>query len=333
MPDESVQTPATAGGGNEATETMEVISLPIDKLRPAPWNARRHFDDAALDDLGKSLQELGQLSPIIVRASGDVYEIVAGERRYRAAKRIGMTHLHAIISDNEDHTVVRKGLAENLDREDLNAWDHMQGVLSFIALELDRISSRWPDLVEEHGDELRAAGHIVGLCARWYPHAAPAALEELDLMDAEPLLDVLDSVFDRKVQDMTIQSFRVQRLRLLRLPDDLIEILQRGLIDVSKVLQLDRVKDEDERKRLTKEVLANDWTHEEVVKRVSASLSGVPTNTTDNEPDLWSQVRRWRSVLKKVDQLPKAEQRKVERLVAQVTKLLFPVEDAAKADA
>lgn len=146
----------------------EVQRIAVSELHPAPWNARRYFDEVTLADLGKSLLESGQLQPVLVRQVDGHYELIAGERRYRAAKKVGITHLDARVIDADDRNARRMGLAENLDREDLNAWDEMEGVLRFIAFELSQISSNWTTLVERHGGEVEAAAHIVQISARPY---------------------------------------------------------------------------------------------------------------------------------------------------------------------
>jgi len=97
--------------------------IPIENLRPNPDQPRRSFDDAALAELAQSIREKGILQPLIVRPvpdSTEVYEIVAGERRWRAAQRAGLHEAPVIVRDFDDTEVLEIGIIENIQREGLN---------------------------------------------------------------------------------------------------------------------------------------------------------------------------------------------------------------------
>jgi ParB family transcriptional regulator, chromosome partitioning protein len=94
--------------------------LPIASLRPNPRQPRDHFDEEALASLSASIKELGVLQPVLVRPVGDEFELVAGERRWRAAKRAGLQSIPAIVRDTTDDASLEQALVENLHREDLN---------------------------------------------------------------------------------------------------------------------------------------------------------------------------------------------------------------------
>lgn len=89
-------------------------------IRPNPWQPRQHFDDAGIEELAASIREKGLLQPLVVRAVGDGYEIIAGERRFRAAQRLGMKQVHVIVREASDHDMLEMALIENLQRQDLN---------------------------------------------------------------------------------------------------------------------------------------------------------------------------------------------------------------------
>ncbi|NJK43440.1 MAG: ParB/RepB/Spo0J family partition protein [Pleurocapsa sp. SU_196_0] len=116
---------------------LPVTDLPVSLLDPAPWNARRFFDVKQLQILGVDMLENGQIHPITVRQIGERFEVVVGERRMRAAAMIGMTMLRAHVRSLEDREARRIGLAENLQREDLNPYEETLGWLDLLALELD----------------------------------------------------------------------------------------------------------------------------------------------------------------------------------------------------
>ena len=102
--------------------------LPLSQLRANPEQPRVQFDDATLRELQNSLERDGQLQPIVVRPLSDVagkarYEIIMGERRFRAAQAAGWTHLRAIVREADDADTLRLALIENIQRVDLNAVD------------------------------------------------------------------------------------------------------------------------------------------------------------------------------------------------------------------
>ena len=96
-------------------------SLPVAKIEPLPGNPRKHFDEAALDELANSIASRGVIQPIIVRplAKGG-YQLVAGERRWRAAQKARLHEIPALVRDLTDREVMALALIENLQREDLN---------------------------------------------------------------------------------------------------------------------------------------------------------------------------------------------------------------------
>lgn len=105
----------------EESTNEEIVELPIEELRPNPYQPRKIFNDDALNDLANSIKEHGVFQPIIVKKSIKGYEIIAGERRYRASKLAGLSKIPAIIRDFTDEQMMEVALLENLQRENLNA--------------------------------------------------------------------------------------------------------------------------------------------------------------------------------------------------------------------
>jgi ParB family chromosome partitioning protein len=101
--------------------------LPLTNIRPNPYQPRREFDESELSELQASLRSSGLLQPITVRRAGDGYELISGERRLRAAARLGWSEIPAIIRDVDDRTLLTLALVENLQRADLNAVDEARG--------------------------------------------------------------------------------------------------------------------------------------------------------------------------------------------------------------
>ncbi len=115
--------------GEDDTNHHQLTSININQLKPNPLQPRRHFDDAALKDLIASIKEKGILQPILVRSIGEHhYEIIAGERRYRAAKHIGLGEVPIIILDCNDDEALEIGLIENLQRENLNPIEEAESI-------------------------------------------------------------------------------------------------------------------------------------------------------------------------------------------------------------
>ena len=99
----------------------EVLDLPLNELRPNPYQPRKTFDEQSLKELANSIERSGVFQPIIVRRSQiKGYEIIAGERRFRASKLAGKTDIPAIIRDFDEEMMMQIAVLENLQREDLN---------------------------------------------------------------------------------------------------------------------------------------------------------------------------------------------------------------------
>lgn len=120
----------------------------VEAIAPNPRQPRRHFDEDALADLARSMRELGILQPLLVRAlGGGRYELVAGERRLRAAKAAGIGRVPVMTVETDDRGSLERALVENLHREDLNPIEEAQG---------------YRQLIEEAGLTQEALGHRLG---------------------------------------------------------------------------------------------------------------------------------------------------------------------------
>lgn len=100
---------------------QKILYLPINDVRPNPLQPRKFFDESALNDLAASISKHGIIQPLVVKKQGSKYEIVAGERRYRAAILAGLTELPAVVREFTEQSSREVSLIENLQREDLNA--------------------------------------------------------------------------------------------------------------------------------------------------------------------------------------------------------------------
>jgi ParB family transcriptional regulator, chromosome partitioning protein len=126
-----VSTPA--GDAESAPPASPFRVVPIDHIKPNPFQPRQDFREEDLAELQASIAASGLLQPITVRAAGDGFELVAGERRLRAATRLGWTEIPAIVKEYDDRALLTLALVENLQRADLNAVEEADGYSRLIA--------------------------------------------------------------------------------------------------------------------------------------------------------------------------------------------------------
>jgi ParB family chromosome partitioning protein len=130
------------------TRTVGVRVVPIDHIEPNPEQPRMVFDQQALDELSASIREHGVLQPILVRPLGpNTYQIVAGERRWRASRQAGVDTIPALIEDIDDDTALEIAIIENLQREDLTPLDE---------------AAMYDRMVHEHGYSIRKLADKLG---------------------------------------------------------------------------------------------------------------------------------------------------------------------------
>lgn len=128
---EAGRTPAPEGQQDQNRGGVREIE--IARIRPNPEQPRVQFDEEALEELAQSIRERGVLQPILLRADGDGYMIVAGERRWRAAQRAQLHAIPAIVRDIDESTTAELALIENIQREDLNPLEEAEGFRQLIA--------------------------------------------------------------------------------------------------------------------------------------------------------------------------------------------------------
>ena len=123
------ETPASATAATVApvAEGERVLRLHWKKVKPCPLQPRKEFDRAALEGLAESIKTNGIIQPLVVRQVGDEYELIAGERRWRATQIAGLDTVPAVVREATDAEVLEMALVENLQREDLNPIEEAQG--------------------------------------------------------------------------------------------------------------------------------------------------------------------------------------------------------------
>jgi ParB family chromosome partitioning protein len=117
---------------DESSAVGESLEIAIDLIQPSTMQPRMRFDEAKLSELAKSIESNGVVQPLLVRRKGARYELVAGERRWRAAQLAGLTRVPVIIRDVPDEKLLELALIENIQREDLNAIEEAQAYRKLI---------------------------------------------------------------------------------------------------------------------------------------------------------------------------------------------------------
>ncbi len=118
----------SVSGSLNAQDANRLTQIPVSQIRPGRYQARVQMDEASLQELADSIRAQGIIQPITVREYGlDSYEIIAGERRWRAAQLAGLDEVPAVIKQTNDKTAMAMGLIENIQRENLNPIEEAQG--------------------------------------------------------------------------------------------------------------------------------------------------------------------------------------------------------------
>lgn len=119
---------------NISQPQTRLSSIPIDKIHPNPNQPRRYFDQAALEELSHSIRQYGLMQPVLVRECKDQYELIAGERRWRACKLAGLTKIDALITQADSEKSAYMALVENLQRRDLHFFEEAESYLALMSL-------------------------------------------------------------------------------------------------------------------------------------------------------------------------------------------------------
>ena len=136
-----------------------INNIPLDSIRPNRYQPRREFSDSAIDELASSIREKGILTPILVRRAVRGYELIAGERRFRAAQKVGLTTVPAIVKDVAEEESLELALIENIQREDLNPIEEAQAYQQLI----ERFGLTHDDLAKRVGKDRTTITNILRL--------------------------------------------------------------------------------------------------------------------------------------------------------------------------
>ncbi len=285
--------------GEEPSGTQ---SLPIDHITLPSQQPRRYFDQKKMEQLVQSVKDHGILEPLLVRLTDklNTYELVAGERRYRAAIAAGLREIPVVVRELSDEDAFQLALIENLHREDLNPVEETEGILQLLAFKLECHVAEVPKvLYRMQNNQLseKSNGNVTIRC------------EELD---------AVEGVFTG-LGLMTWESFIRNRLPLLNLPEDVLVSLRQGQIAYTKAMAIARVKDETQRQNLLREALDQDLSLSEIRSRINTICSSVKEEPTS----LKNRVKEAHQRLQKAKFWNDAQKReRVEKLLAEMEALL-----------
>jgi ParB family transcriptional regulator, chromosome partitioning protein len=229
-------------------EQQEFRELPVELIAPNPAQPRRGFDEEGLLALAESIRSRGVLQPVLVRpVVGGRYELIAGERRWRAAQMAELESIPAVVRHQDDAASLEVALIENMAREDLNPVDEARGCAALV-------------------DELGLSREDVGLRVG----RSRVAVSNL--------------------------------IRLLELPDEAIELIERGQLTEGHGRALLLANDHDERRRLAREAAARRWSVREVEHRARGTRPARVTEARGNgraglHPDQEAAIDRISDVL------------------------------------
>ena len=193
----------------EATAGDSLRTLPVDALAPGKYQPRRAMDADKLTELAESIKAQGVIQPIVVRQLPDrTYEIIAGERRWRASKQAGLTDIPVVVRQADDRTVVAMALIENIQREDLNPLEEAQALQRLI----DEFDLTHAQAAEAVGRSRAAVSNLLRLLE--LPPAIRALLEarRLEMGHARALLTLSPDLASKLASDAAEHGWSVREV-------------------------------------------------------------------------------------------------------------------------
>lgn len=268
-------------------DMKDATSISLSSIQLPAQQPRRYFDLQKLQQLAESIRAHGILEPLLVRPlTGDRYELVAGERRYRAAKEVGLQEVPVVMRELSDLQAVELALIENLQREDLNPVEETEGILTLLSAKLGMPTHEVSQLL--HRLAKRSSDNVVG---------------------SEATLELIEAVF-QMVGKMSWESFASHRLPLLNLPQTVLEALRAGKIEYTKARALARIKDPEALNNLLEQTTTEQWSLNQIRAAISEATQPVKSTGTKLK-DRFSQVSKTlkaSTVWEDADKHPQLEQ-------------------------
>ena len=291
------------------TDFRRILSLAHIQL--SSEQPRRYFDIQKLDNLANSIRKHGILEPLLVRpvngknigsnnASSPIYELIAGERRLKAAKMAGLSEVPVVILEIDDISTTQIRLIENLQREDLNPLEETKGILQLLTIELTLSQEEVISLLHKMQNEEKGK------------------ITQNVLGNDES--KTIKAVFTQ-LGKISWQSFVSTRIPLLKLPPDILQVLREGKLEYTKAKAIAKVKDEKQRAKLLevtitcnlslnqikdkiKELSESGETKTSLKERISNTFSRLKTSKAFNDPKKKQKIEKllekWNKDLDKI---------------------------------
>ncbi|KOP23287.1 chromosome partitioning protein ParB [Hapalosiphon sp. MRB220] len=253
----------------ETTIKLEDIVLP-------EHQPRRYFDPQALKELAESVKQHGILQPLLVRPVGEgKYELVAGERRYRAAQSVKLSVVPVVVRELSSEQAFQLALIENLQREDLNPIEETEGILHLLAIRLksdvEAVKSLLYRMKNAQSKEEQSLDSL------------DSSRRNVSPKEDSEQFQTVQEVFE-SLGLMNWLSFTTKRLPLLNLPEEILMALREGKLEYTKAQALARVKDDELQKKLLSEAIASDWSLSQIKEQIIVSTAAEPpTSKTPNQ--------------------------------------------------
>jgi len=218
----------------ERGERENFFLCDIHEIHPNPWQPRRLLPDDSLEELAQSIRGKGVLQPLVVRKKNEGYEIIVGERRWRAAQRAGLRKIPVVIKEATDQEVIEMALIENLQREDLNPLEEAEAYQRLM-VEFDYTQEA---LAQRIGKERSSVANIMRLLK--LPEEVKSALErnEISMGHARTLL----ALKDEKEQIAFCQKILRKGLSVRETEDGVKRILSKETIKPAKKVQTPQIE-------------------------------------------------------------------------------------------
>ncbi|MBI4783023.1 MAG: ParB/RepB/Spo0J family partition protein [Oscillatoriophycideae cyanobacterium NC_groundwater_1537_Pr4_S-0.65um_50_18] len=276
----------------DATNTVSISKIRLPSNQP-----RRYFDPEKLLQLTNSVRQHGILEPLLVRPlpQGE-YELVAGERRYRAAKTVGLEAVPVTVRELSDQEALQLALIENLQREDLNPIEETEGVLELLTITMGCNREEISEALAQMATAQKKGVELSGNVSR----------------QVESIANVLESTIS-----LTPESFRTSRLPLLNLPVEILNAVRQGKLEYTKARVIARLKNEQQREELLAQVVSQNLPLTEIKARLKELK---PETEASHEQVLVDRMAEITKRLKKTKAW--SQRKKTER----ITKLLDELE-------
>jgi ParB family transcriptional regulator, chromosome partitioning protein len=279
----------------------EEKKISLSRIRLSPLQYRRYIDPAKLAEITNSIKTYGQLQAVLLRPIPKTsdYELVFGQTRFLACQKAEVVTILAKVQELTDAEVVELALIENNHRTAPNPVEETQGMLKLLSLKLGKTEPEVISLLNKASTEEKQGSDNVIRSEDW---------------------QTVKSVF-QVFSSLTPESFRVNRLPILNLPEDVLESLNQGNLEYTKARAIARIKDDRERKKLLQQTVEQNLSLSQIREKISEpNLLNVQSSTSPTLQERMDSLYR-RLKKNKVWEDPKKGKR-LEKMILQIEALL-----------